>query len=160
MSDLPPPSDPVPPEVPPPSAFTQPEPPETPPPAPPEIPEVLSSDGDLLPQSRDEEMLGIAMHAMTLLIFAFFLPLMNLVGPLILWLIKRGESKYLDAHGKAVVNFNIGLSILGLIGFLPFIGWCIAWPAVIVGAVMGIIGTIKASEKKLYRYPMSFPFIK
>jgi uncharacterized Tic20 family protein len=120
---------------------------------------VLSGEGDLLPQSREEELLGIAMHAMTLLVLAFFLPLMNLVGPLILWLIKRGESKYLDAHGKAVVNFNIGLSILALVGFVPIVG-CIVWPFVIVGAVLGVIGAIRASDKKLYRYPVSYPFIK
>ena len=105
-------------------------------------------------------MLGIAMHAMTLLVLAVFIPFLNLVGPLVLWLVKRGESKYLDAHGKAVVNFNIGLSILGVIGMIPFIGWCVAWPALIGGAVVGIIGTIKASERKLYRYPLSYEFIK
>ncbi len=116
---------------------------------------------DPTPKSNDERTLGLVCH---LLSFATFLIpyLGNIIGPLVLWLIKRGESPYIDAHGKEVLNFNISWSIYGLIAFasmLVLIGFvllpvvCIAW------VVLVIIGSIKASEGKLYRYPMTIRFI-
>lgn len=87
----------------------------------------------------------------------------NIVGPLILWLIKKADSPYLDAHGKEVLNFQISFAIYGLIAFLSFfvlIGFILLPVVVVAWIVFVIIGAIKASEGKLYRYPLTIRFLK
>jgi uncharacterized Tic20 family protein len=87
----------------------------------------------------------------------------HLLGPLIVWLIKRGDSPEIDAHGKEALNFQIsmliynviaGISCIVLIGFvlLP-----ILW---ILNAVFVIIASIQASDGKFYRYPATIRFIQ
>lgn len=163
MSDLPPPSSSVPPDVPP----TPPTPPETPP-APPEVPvqepEVLSSSGDPLPSAPYDKELGIVMH---LLPFAGFLlpnfPVVNLLAPLALWLFKRADSAYLDAHGKEVINFQITVTLAAFVSLLLFvvcIGAFLLPVVAIAAAICCIIGAVKASDKQLYRYPLSLRLIK
>jgi uncharacterized Tic20 family protein len=62
-------------------------------------------DGNPAPAAKDDNLLGVVCHLLSLAGFA--VPLGNILGPLILWLVKRNDSPYLDAVGKEVVNFNI-----------------------------------------------------
>jgi len=39
----------------------------------------------------------------------WFFPFGNIIVPLILWSAKKNESSYIDAHGKASVNFQLSL---------------------------------------------------
>jgi uncharacterized protein len=87
----------------------------------------------------------------------------NILGPLILWLIKRGESSYLDAVGKEVLNFNISWTIYAAVAFLSIfvlIG-VLLLPAIgITWLILAIIGAIKASDGKMHRYPLTIRLIK
>jgi len=119
------------------------------------------SGPDPAPKNKDENTLGLVGH---LLGFAgLIVPGGNIIGPLVLWLVKRAESPYLDAVGKEVVNFNISFTIYFVIAFLSFfvlIG-ILLLPAVgIAWLVLTIIGAIKASEGKIYRYPLTIRMIK
>jgi uncharacterized protein len=126
-----------------------------PPPAPPP-----SLSNGISPANKDENTMGIVCH---LLGFAgMAVPFGNVIGPLVLWLIKRGDSPYLDAMGKEVLNFNISWTIYGLIAaalifvvvgllILPVLG--IAW------IIFVVMGSIKASEGKIYRYPLTIRLI-
>lgn len=78
------------------------------------------------------------------------------IGPLIIWLLKKDSSKYVDYYGREYFNFLIsyviysvvaGLSILLLVGFvlLPIV--CIAQ------IVFTIIAAVKAYEGTEYRIP-------
>src|SRR6476660_7289805 len=83
-------------------------------------------------------------------------------GPLIVWLLKRGESPEIDAHGKESLNFQISMLIYDVIaGILCFI--LIGIPILIIlwvlNAVLVIIASIKASEGKFYRYPFTIRLI-
>jgi len=93
----------------------------------------------------------------------FVLPIGNIFGPLILWLIKRVDSPYVDAVGKEAINFNIswtiymilaGLLCLVLIGLvlLPIV--MIAW------LILVIRGALAASDGRFYRYPLTLRFLK
>lgn len=163
MSDLPPPSSPVPPEVPP-TPPTPPEAPASPPEVPVHEPEVLSSSGDPVPNAPYDKELGIVMH---LLPFAGFLlpsiPVVNFVAPLALWLFKRGESPYLDAQGKEVLNFQITVTIAAVASMVLMvvcIGMILLPVVAIAAAILCIIGAVKASEGKVYRYPLNLRLIK
>ena len=87
----------------------------------------------------------------------------HLVGPLVVWLVKRGNSPEIDAHGKESLNFQLsmltydviaGLLCLVIIGFPLLIALWVA------NTVLVIIASIRASEGKFFRYPMTIRFIK
>lgn len=98
--------------------------------------------------------------AAVIYIISFF---STFIGPLIIWLIKKDESSFIDFHGKEYMNFFIsytiyaiisGILMIVLIGFLllPIVG--VAW------TVFTIIGAVKAYDGQAYRIPFIFRFIK
>lgn len=90
-----------------------------------------------------------------------------LLGPLIIWLLKKEESPFVDDQGKEAVNFQlsilIGYVIAGILGFIPVIH-CFTWilfPALgITGLIFGILGGLEANKGVVYRYPYALRFIK
>ncbi len=101
-------------------------------------------------------------HASALI--GFFVPWAgHILGPLILWLAKRGDSPEIDAHGKESLNFQISMLIYSLIAgvlCLVLIGFVLLGILHILNLVLVIIASIQASEGKLYRYPISIRLIK
>jgi uncharacterized Tic20 family protein len=86
-----------------------------------------------------------------------------MLGPLIVWLVKRGESPEIDAHGKEALNFQISMLIYNVIAgiccivLIGFVLLPILW---ILNAVFVIIASIQASDGKFYRYPATIRFIQ
>jgi len=100
----------------------------------------------------------------------FVVPFGNIIGPLIVWLVKRDQSAGVDAHGKESLNFQISWSIYGvvlgamgailaiiLVGFLFFI---VIGIGAFVVLILTIIGAVKANNGELYRYPLTIRFLK
>ena len=87
----------------------------------------------------------------------------HVLGPLIVWLAKRDESPELDAHGKEAVNFQLSMLLYTIISgvfclvLIGFVFLAILW---VLNAVFVIIASIKASDGKFYRYPMTIRFIQ
>ena len=87
----------------------------------------------------------------------------HLLGPLIVWLVKRGDSPEIDAHGKEALNFQISMLIYNLVAavfcliLIGFVFLAILW---VLNAVFVIIASIQASDGKFYRYPMTIRFIQ
>jgi uncharacterized Tic20 family protein len=100
-------------------------------------------------------------HASALL-GLFFHFLGHLLGPLIVWLVKRGDSPEIDAHGKESLNFQISMLIYDAIAAIlcfVLIGIPILIALWVLNTVFVIIASVKASEGKLYRYPFTIRFI-
>jgi uncharacterized Tic20 family protein len=106
----------------------------------------------LSPPTSDERTLAILCHVLTL--FFWIWP------PLIIYLIKKDESEFVKAHARESLNFWITMSIIAIVLFLTLIGILLLWVLGIVVLVLVIVATIRASENKLYRYPMTIRFIK
>jgi uncharacterized protein len=86
----------------------------------------------------------------------------HIVGPLIVWLAKRQDSAEIDAHGKESINFQISMFLWNIVaGILVLL--VIGIPMLILLHVLNIIfvivASIRASEGKLYRYPLTIHFI-
>ena len=84
-------------------------------------------------------------------------------GPLIVWLVKRGDSAEIDEHGKEAVNFQLSMVIYNIVAgllCLILIGFVLLIALWILNTVLVIIASIKAGEGKLYRYPLTIRFIK
>ena len=90
------------------------------------------------------------------------------IGPLILWLIKKDSVPEVNYHGQEALNFNISIFIyslaLGVMCFLTLgLGVLIAIPGfiglVILHFVCTILAAIKANNGETYRYPMTLRLI-
>jgi uncharacterized Tic20 family protein len=86
----------------------------------------------------------------------------HVVGPLLVWLIKRGESSEIDAHGKEALNFQISMLIYNLVAgvlCLLLIGFALLAILHILNVVFVILAAVKASEGQMYRYPLTIRLI-
>ncbi|WP_337102437.1 DUF4870 domain-containing protein [Paenibacillus sp. YIM B09110] len=104
-----------------------------------------------------------AMLAHVIAFAGFIIPLGNIIGPLIIWLIKKDQSHYVDFHGKESLNFQISIMIYGVISailWLIVIGIVASIAVGIFWLVLTIIGTIRATEGQYYRYPLTIRFFK
>ena len=101
-------------------------------------------------------------HASALL-GLFFHFLGHIFGPLIVWVLKRGDGAEIDAHGKESLNFQLSMLIydaIALILCFVLIGIPILLLLWVLNTVLVIVASIKASEGELYRYPLTIRFIK
>lgn len=102
--------------------------------------------------TSDEKTLAILSHILTLVA--------PILAPLIIYLVKKDESKYVAYHAKESLNFQITLMIIVIVLFISVIGIFFIWIPGIAALILVIIATIRASEGNLYRYPFSIRLIK
>jgi uncharacterized Tic20 family protein len=91
------------------------------------------------------------------------IPFGNILGPLIVWLIKHDEDPFVDLCGKESLNFQISMTIymvISVILMLVFIGFFLIIILMLLNIVYTIIAAIKASDGESYRYPFTIRFIK
>jgi uncharacterized Tic20 family protein len=95
---------------------------------------------------------------------AHLLGILGFIGPLIIWLIKKDTSPFVNDQGKEALNFQLMLLIGWVVGAVANLVFCVGiliWLAVIVvGVIFSIIGAMKAKEGIAYRYPFTIRFIK
>jgi uncharacterized Tic20 family protein len=132
-----------------------------------QIPEASPSledtlEGQTNPGPAGDRTMAMLCHLLSFVAF-IGVPLGNIVGPLILWLVKKEGDPFVDATGKEVLNFQISATIYGIVCailFLVFIGVILLPILVIAVIIYTIIGAVKASEGQLYRYPLTIRFLK
>lgn len=111
--------------------------------------------------SAEERQWAMFAHLSTLV--GLLIPFGSLLGPLIIWQIKKAEMPFVDDQGKEALNFQITVFLAVvvcivlmfiLIGMLllPIVG--IAW------LVLSIMAGIKANNGETYRYPFTLRLIK
>jgi uncharacterized Tic20 family protein len=101
------------------------------------------------------------LHLMGFLGLVF--PLGNVVGPVILWLVKKDESPLIDKEGKKAINFQITMSIAMIISTLLIfivVGLIFIVAIMILEFVAIITAAIRTSQGQEYNYPFSFEFLK
>lgn len=89
----------------------------------------------------------------------------QILGPLVVWLVKKNDVPGLDAAGKEVLNFQISWTLWWFLswGFLA-VGWCLIFPilapltVLVAWVVIGANGAIKASNGISYRFPLTIRF--
>ena len=93
----------------------------------------------------------------------FIIPLGNIIAPLVIWLIKRAESPFIDDQGKEALNFQISMIIYAVISWILvtiFIGYLLLFAVGIFDIVMVIMAALKSNEGEMFRYPLCIRFIK
>jgi uncharacterized Tic20 family protein len=117
--------------------------------------------GDLYEPTNEERTLGLLSHLSSL--SGFIIPFGNILGPLLMYLIKREESEFAADQAREALNFNITMTLamivaavlmIVLIGFLLLPALGLAW------VVLTIIAAIKANEGEWYQYPFTLRLVK
>lgn len=118
------------------------------------------------------------------------IPFLNIVGPLVVWLAKKEQHPFIDAHGKESLNFQISFTIYGVIAAIVFffviavtcgvglsntnssqllsqIGLVLAVVGGVCSLIVGILqlvliifAAIKAKKGELYHYPFTLRFLR
>jgi uncharacterized Tic20 family protein len=89
--------------------------------------------------------------------------LTGFVGPLIIWLIKKDQSPFVDDQGKEALNFQLTLLIAWLIAGASTaicIGFLLVPAVLIIAIIFGIMAAMAANKGEAYRYPVNIRFIK
>lgn len=95
--------------------------------------------------------------------FAIFLPFGNILGPLIIWLIKKDTIPFVNDQGKEVLNFNISILLYGIISGLltfVFVGFLLLLAVFIFWLIYTIKGAMAADKGIRFRYPLTIRLIK
>ena len=94
---------------------------------------------------------------------SMFVPLGNIIAPIVIWQIKKNESAFVVEQAKESLNFQITLMIYALISFLLvfiIIGFFMLFALILFSLIIVIVAGVKANEGEHYRYPMTIRLVK
>ncbi len=109
---------------------------------------------------NEDKTWGMACHLAALA--GLVIPFGNVVGPLVVWLMKKNESAFVDDQGKESLNFQISASIYMLVAALSMfvlIGFILLPIVALATLIMTIVGAIRANNGEQYRYPLTIRFV-
>ena len=92
----------------------------------------------------------------------YVIPFGNVLGPLIIWLIKKDQYALVDDQGKEAINFQISVLLYFFISAvlcLVIVGFLMLIAVAVFDLVMTVIATIRANAGERYRYPMTIRFV-
>jgi hypothetical protein len=111
----------------------------------------------LFTPTSDDRLLGLLSHLLAIV------PGVGILGPLVIYLIKRGQSSFVEENAKESLNFQITMILAFIISAMLMVVWIGFILLAVLGiaeVVLVIIATIRASENKIYRYPFNLRLIK
>jgi uncharacterized protein len=118
--------------------------------------EQTASDGP----SAEERQWGMIAHISALV--GFVIPFGNIIGPLIVWQMKKNDMPFVERQGKEALNFQITVTIAFFVCILLsfiLIGFLLM-PVVGIGAlVLAIIAAIQANQGVEYQYPINWRLV-
>ncbi|WP_257265125.1 DUF4870 domain-containing protein [Endozoicomonas sp. ONNA2] len=112
---------------------------------------------------RDDKNMAMLVHLLPL--FGFMVPGLNIVIPLVIWLMKRDRSLYIEHHARESLNFQITITLLATLWFilkLLLVGFLLLplVPVIIVVVLVFMVrAAMKAGSGEFYRYPVSLRLV-
>ncbi|MEN0020794.1 MAG: DUF4870 domain-containing protein [Planctomycetota bacterium] len=115
------------------------------------------SDADTITTAGNERTYTAWMHASVLALSVT--GGLAIIMPIVMWQSRRGQSAFIDDHGREAVNFHISLIVYSVLASILFPFTCGLSAFAAVGVViLGIVGSIRGIEAgrsgRWYRYPM------
>lgn len=91
--------------------------------------------------------------------------LFSVLGSLIIWILKKDSSPFVDSQGKEAVNFQLTVLIAHVVAYVLLVvscGFLFFLPILtaLLQLIMGIVGAMQANNGVDYRYPFNIRFIK
>ncbi|MDO5375380.1 MAG: DUF4870 domain-containing protein [Staphylococcus rostri] len=103
--------------------------------------------------SDDEKLMAVLIY-----VTSFFT---TFIGPLIIWLIKRDDSRFVDVTGKNYINFILSYTIwsaIGVVTLLILVGFIILPVLALLSFIFHIVAIVKAYHGEDYLPPLSIRF--
>lgn len=107
--------------------------------------------------TSDERTLAILAHILAIV------PGIGILGPLVIYLIRRDGPDFVTENARESLNFQITVYICYIIGWLLaaiLIGFVLVGVLWFVNLVLVVIAAVRVSENKIYRYPFNLRLIK
>jgi uncharacterized Tic20 family protein len=111
--------------------------------------------------TKDERTWAMLCHLSTLA--GFVIPFGNIVGPLVVWSIKKDEFPLVEDQGKEALNFQISMTIYiiaSVILILLLIGIPLLIGLGLFDLIVTVIAAINANDGVKYRYPLCIRFVR
>jgi len=111
--------------------------------------------------SQEDRNWGLIAHLSSL--SGLIIPLGSVLGPLIVYLVKKDQSAFGTDCAKEALNFNITVVIAAIVCailWLVFVGILLSVVLFFAWVVLTIIAAVRASEGTSYRYPATIRFVK
>ncbi|GGA77626.1 DUF4870 domain-containing protein [Ornithinibacillus halotolerans] len=99
------------------------------------------------------------LFAMLLYVLSFPAPVL---GPLLIWLLKRDSSYFVDFHGKEYFNFIISFAIYGVVSgilVIVLVGLILAPLVALAGFIITIVAAVKAYQGEAWKIPLVIRFL-
>lgn len=104
---------------------------------------------------------GMLCH-LTALVGLMGVPFGNILGPLIVWLVKKEEFPLVDQQGKESLNFQISLTLYAIIStflIIVAVGIFMLIALFFFYFIMVVIASIRVSNGEPFRYPLTIRFL-
>ena len=104
--------------------------------------------------SHDDKTFGMLAHVLGIISF---------IGPLVIWLIKKDQSQFVDENGKSALNFQLTMLIAFLIGGvlqIILIGFVINAVLTVLNIILCVVNGMRAYNGVVPEYPYSIPFVR
>lgn len=89
-------------------------------------------------------------------------PLGGILGPMILWILKKDDMPFVREQGREAINFQITMLLAVLVSgalILVLIGMVLLPVVIVIDFVLILAATLSASEGRAYRYPLTLRLI-
>ncbi len=112
---------------------------------------------------RDDKNLAVLAHLLPL--FGFLVPGLNMGIPLVIWLLKRDKSMFIEHHARESLNFQITFSVL--CGAWTLLTWMLVGllllplvPVVLIVVLLFMFrAAMKAGKGEFYCYPVTLRLV-
>lgn len=104
---------------------------------------------------------GMFAHLSALSIF-IGIPFGNLLGPFIIWILKKDEHPFIHDQVREALNFQLSLTIYAAVSGILLLLAVGLFLLIIIGLaaiVFPVVAAFKASEGASYRYPVTIRFL-
>ncbi len=122
---------------------------------------ISSQESEVSAVSNDERTWATITHLSALAGVIF--PLLALIAPLIIWLVKKNELPFVNEQGKEAINFQITI-LIGFVICIPLmailIGFVLAFILGVVDLILIIVAAVSANKGEHYRYPFVWRVVK
>ncbi len=84
---------------------------------------------------------------------------LSFIGPLVIWLVKKDTSAFVENQAKEALNFQLTIILASLVASATCVG-VVLLPVIIIGGIVyAVIGGMAANRGEVYQYPYTFRMI-
>lgn len=106
-------------------------------------------------------------HASSLIAMALSAGWLSFVGPLVMWLIYKDRSPFVRRAAAGSLNFNLGLWIMSIVGWILIltviglpIGLILLAVSFLAQIIGHVIGTVRATQGRSINYPFQLRVLR